>query len=182
MSAVSATVWLGGVPTYRMSTLKWVLFLFGFVTFAVGAPYICHQFGLAGMVFLPMHFAIMVAAIVMGLRGGIAVALISPLVSYATSGMPPVTALMPMTIELATYALVINLAVRTFKVPMLISLIIAMIVGRAVSIALISLILQNTQLATQVHNLFVIALPGILIQLAFVPLISSKLMSFLESK
>lgn len=182
MSTLSAVTWLGSIPTFKMSVLKWVLFLSGFVTFAVGAPYICHQFGLAGTIFLPMHFAIMVAAIVMGFRGGIAAALISPVVSFATSGMPPVAALLPMTIELVTYALFINLAVRTLKAPVLMSLIIAMIAGRAVSIALISLILQNTPLATQAHNVFILSLPGILIQLAFVPLLSAKIMSFLESK
>jgi hypothetical protein len=182
MSAVSTTMWLGRVPACSLSFQKWALFFIGFVAFAVGAPYICHQFGLAGAVILPMHFAIMVAALVMGLRGGILVALLSPVISFATSGMPPVTSLIPMTIELATYALVLNLSARTFKLPLLISLVVTMLSGRAVSILFASLFLQNVPLSAQAHMLFITAIPGIMIQLALVPLLSSKIIGFLEKK
>ncbi len=176
------TAYLDPVVGLNLGAVKWSMFLSIFTALAILLPYTCHQFGLAGMVFLPMHFAVLIAAIVIGFRGGVLVALISPALSYAISGMPPVTSLLPMTIELATYAIVINLMVRKIRTPMILSLIVAMLLGRLISITLVSMILQNTPLATQFHNLFVTAMPGILIQLAFVPLVSSKIIGFLRNK
>lgn len=176
------TAYLGPAIELNLGAVKWSLFLSIFTALAILLPYICHQFGLAGVIFLPMHFAVLTAAIVMGLRGGILVALISPALSYAISGMPPVASLLPMTIELATYAVVVNVAAKKFKVPVIAALIIAMLLGRLVSVLMVGMILQNTPLATQFHNLFVMAMPGILIQLALVPPISSKITGFLRNK
>ncbi len=130
---------------------------------------------------LPMHFAVILAAIVMGLKGGIVVALVSPVLSYSLSGMPPAASLLPMTIELAVYAIVVNLSARRFKMPLVLSLIIAMIVGRLVSILFVSLILHNTPLGIQLHHLFVVGIPGIVIQLILLPPVASKALSFLNS-
>jgi hypothetical protein len=158
-----------------LGALRWALFLTIFTALAILLPYACHQFALAGKVFLPMHFAVLTAAIVMGLRGGVAVALASPALSYALSGMPQVQSLIPTTVELATYAVVIDVAARRLRMPLVLSLVAAMVLGRFASIALASLVLQNTPLASQARKLFVIGIPGMLIQLALVPLISSRI-------
>lgn len=181
MNSVKAA-YLNPITACDLGAVRWVLFLTVFTALAIFLPYTCHQFGLAGMVFLPMHFAVLIAAIVMGLRGGVIVALISPAFSFAISGMPPAASLAPMTIELAAYAVAVNIAVGKLKMPLVLSLVAAMLAGRFISIALVSVILQNTPLTTQLHNVFVVGIPGILIQLALVPLLSARIVSYLGNR
>ncbi len=176
------SAYLEPLANCHIGAMKWSLFLTLFTTLAVGLPYVCHQFGLAGVIFLPMHFAVFFAALVMGLRGGVAVALLSPSISYLTSAMPPVQSLFPTTVELITYAVVINIASRKMKLPVVLSLLLAMIAGRAVSLLLISAILQKAAFSVHLKSVFVIGLPGIIIQLALLPVLASAVSSFLERK
>lgn len=165
----------------NISKIRWTSFLAIFTAAAVTLPYICHQFGIAGMVFLPIHFAVMIAAAVIGTRGGIAVALVSPVLSFAISGMPPAHSLFPMTIELMTYATVISLLSNKLRAPLIVSLAVAMIAGRFVSLVIVSAILESTPIAVQMKNIFIIAIPGIAIQLALVPPMAAKIRKFLAS-
>lgn len=165
----------------NISKIRWAAFLCIFTAAAVALPYICHQFGIAGMVFLPIHFAVMIAAAVMGTRGGIIVALASPVFSFALSGMPPAYSLLPMTIELMIYATVISLLSNKLRAPLIVSLALAMIAGRFASIMMVSAILENTPIAIQMRNIFIVAIPGIAIQLALVPPIAAKIRKFLAN-
>lgn len=166
----------------NLGAARWALFLSIFTALAIALPYACHQFGIAGMVLLPMHFAVILAAIVMDLKGGLAVAFVSPVLSYLLSGMPPAASLTPITVELAAYALAVNLAAKRFKIPLVLSLIITMIAGRMVSMLFVSLILQQTPFSVQFHNLFVVGIPGIIIQLIFLPPVASKVLNFLKGR
>lgn len=176
------TAYLNPAADYNLGYLKWSMFLSIFTSLAIFLPYICHQFGIAGKVFLPMHFAVLIAAVVMGLKGGFSVALISPALSFLISGMPPSALLLPMTIELATYAVVLNLFYRSLKSPLILSLAVSMLCGRAVSIIFMGAFLHNAPVSTLLYNMFVVGIPGMLIQLAFVPLISLKAKDFLKNE
>lgn len=180
MSTISTTLWMGSIPNYKLGALKWTIFLSSFVTFAVGAPYLCHQFGLAGVVFLPMHFAVILAAMTMGIRGGLLTALASPVISFALSGMPPVASLAPMTVELSIYAVVAGWLVHHKRLPLIGALIIAMIAGRMLSISLGIFGFGSTfSLAEKARILFVTGLPGIIAQLLLLPPATSKISKFL---
>ncbi|RKY70366.1 MAG: ECF transporter S component, partial [Candidatus Latescibacterota bacterium] len=50
---------------------------------------IFHQFGIAGKVFLPMHFPVIVAGLLFGPFSGLLVGLFSPVLSFLLTGMPP---------------------------------------------------------------------------------------------
>lgn len=176
----TTALWLGSIPNYKLGTLKWMAFLTAFVTFAVGAPYLCHQFGMAGVVFLPMHFAVLFAAMTMGVRGGLITALASPALSFALSSMPPVNALAPMTIELSAYAVIAGWLIHHKRLPLIAALVIAMLVGRFIAIGLgfigVGTILS---LSDKIQILFVTGLPGILAQLLLLPPATSKISKFL---
>jgi niacin transporter len=174
--------YLGTVVDCNLSALRRIIFLAAFTALAIALPYVCHQFGIAGMVFLPMHFAVMIAAIVMGFRGGLAVALVSPVLSYALSAMPPLQSLLPITVELCAYAAAINISLRKIKLPLVVSLIVAMIFGRLVSLSFVGLILNSVSGSVQIKNLFLVGLPGIIIQLALVPPLASKITTYLGRK
>ena len=167
---------------YQLSVAKWFIFLGIFSALSIVLPYACHQFGVAGIVFLPMHFAVLLAGMVMGMRGGVVVGLVSPLISYATSGMPPAVSLFPITVELVTYGVVAGFMFHSLKKSVLLSLFAALIAGRIVSLALVSFILGRTGAGNQFHSLFVLATPGLAIQIVLIPVLVAKITRFLETK
>ncbi len=176
------TAYLGQVDACKMTLAKWMLFISVFTFLAILLPYACHQFGLGGSIFLPMHFAVIFAALVIGLRGGIVVALISPTLSFAISGMPPLTSLLPMTIELVAYAVFINLFAKQLKLPVLAALLLAMLTGRVVVILVGVMMAGSFAGAVNFKHLFVASIPGILIQLAFIPPLAAKVSTFVKGK
>lgn len=176
------TSYLNPAQETHLGAMRWTLFLGVFATLSMALPSLCHQFGLAGMVFLPIHFSVFIAAIVMGMRGGVVVALISPALSFAVSAMPPAASLLPMTLELVIYAIAINIFSKKYRLPLIAALAIAMLCGRAVSILIIPFILQTSTLPQVANNLFIVGIPGVLLQLLLVPPISSKVVKFLNRK
>lgn len=181
MNTIAGTLGLAPVVTYRLTGTRWLLFFAAFTTFAVAGPYICHQFGLAGQVILPMHFAVIFAAMVMGVRGGLLAALASPIVSFALSGMPPAATLLPMTIELAVYAAVAGWLVHHRRTRILTALICAMLAGRLASLGLFTVGFGTSPSASiLLRNLFMVGLPGIIAQLVFLPPAVSKISRFLS--
>jgi len=158
-----------------------LVFLTAFTTFAVGAPHMCHQFGLAGVIFLPMHFAVIFAAMTMGVRGGLLTALASPAISFALSGMPPAAMLAPMTIELSAYAAVAGWLVHHKKFPLIGALAIAMIAGRILALVVGALGLGAVfSFTDKIQVLFITGLPGIVAQLLLLPPATAKISKFLS--
>lgn len=181
MNAIAGTLGFAPVMSYRLSGVRWLLFLAAFTTFSVAAPYLCHQFGLAGQVILPMHFAVIFAAMVMGLRGGIITALASPMIGFAISGMPPATVLLPMTIELVTYAAVAGWLVHQRRMSIVVALVCSMIAGRVVSLGMIAFGLGLAPYAIEhIRTILLIGLPGIIAQLVLLPPAVSKIGAYLN--
>ena len=125
---------------------------------------------MAGMVLLPMHFAVIFAAMIMGIRGGILTAAASPIISFACSGMPPAASLPAMTIELVTYAAIAGWLVHHLHTKIIFALICSMIGGRMVSLGLFAAGLSVAPSSTDLlRALFIIGLPGIIAQLVLIP-------------
>lgn len=183
MSALSATLWINSIPTYKLTTLRWAAFLTAFVTLAVGTPHVCHQFGLAGTIFLPIHFAVIFAAMVMGTRGGILTAMVSPIISFGLSGMPPAHILATMTIELMAYAGTAGWLVHNRKMSLIASLVVTMIVGRFLAIGINIFGFGATMsLAEKARILFIVGLPGIIIQILLLPPMAAKIGKYLSNE
>ena len=146
---------------------------------AVALPQIVHVIGAVsgmgtslGEALLPMHLPIILA----GLLGGSYVAgiagLLSPLLSFALTGMPTSAMLPFMMIELCAYGICAGL-LKDVKIPTIAKVLIAQIAGRAVrGIAIvIGFYALNTAIApTAIFTSILTGLFGILLQLIIIPL------------
>ncbi len=125
-----------------------------------------------GEMLLPMHLPILVVGLLVGPWAGCAAGLLSPLVSFALSGMPGIPMLPLMVLELGAYGLVAGL-VRSAKCPVLLKVIAAQIVGRLVrgfALCAVSAMLPGVALVI-LWNTTLAGLPGLVCQWALIPLI-----------
>jgi len=112
----------------------------GFVLAAVLVPWIFHQFHLAGPTFLPMHIFVLIGGLVFGWRAGLIIGLVTPLASYAVSGMPVLRLLPQIVIELSAYGLIAGILREKYNLRAIWSLLGAMIGGRlALLLALLTI-------------------------------------------
>ena len=170
-------------PIIKIRNIELINFSIIFVALAVALPWIAHQFNIAGQIFLPMHVFVLVAALLFGWRAGLIVGLLTPLISHLTSGMPLLPVLPQITIEIAVYGLVAGFCREKLKLNLYLSLLIAMVVGRLV-LGLSAWMIGTAMYGpfNQILQIIKIGWPGILIQLALVPLIVVWIKRFLEKK
>ncbi len=151
-----------------------------FVSLAVLVPWVFHQFHLAGPTFLPMHIFVLTAGLLFGWRAGLAVGLLTPLASYAVSGMPVLTILPQVLIELSAYGLIAGILREKYNLRAIWSLLGAMIGGRlALLLALLMIYLVAGEtysplgLETSPFVAFSSVIkqgwPGVVIQLVSIP-------------
>jgi len=151
-----------------------------FISLSVLVPWVFHQFHLAGPKFLPMHIFVLVAGLIFGWQAGLVVGLLTPLVSYAISGMPVLNILPQVVVELSAYGLIAGILREKFNLRIVWSLLGAMIGGR---IALLLGILIISFIAGESYSplgletspflafwsIIKLGLPGIIVQLVFIP-------------
>jgi len=155
------------------SDAKLYIFSFVFTLSAVFFPWLLHQFNLAGSQFLPMHFFIMIAGFLFGWRTGLITGVLSPLMSFSLTHMPSVVILPEVILELAVYGFAIGL-LREKKLNIWISLISAMALGRLAR----ALFVFSFGLKTNPLEYFQMSWPGVVLQIALVPLIIIFLQKF----
>lgn len=127
----------------------------------------------AGATFLPMHIAVLIASIVFGVVSGTVVAGSSVISSFLLTGMPSIDRLPYMLIELVIYPVLLGLFNKKFN--SYISLIATIILGRVIYSGVLFMAINVLGLPTyglSVINSLVTGLPGIIIQLLFVPIIA----------
>lgn len=151
-----------------------------FIALGIVLPIIFHMIG-AGTVFLPMHIPVLLSGFFVGVPFAIAVGILTPLLSSLLTGMPPMFPVLPfMMFELGTYGAITSLLYRKLTWNMYLrvylSLIGSMIAGR------ISAAMAVWGLATFfaaklpgpivfITSAIVTGVPGIIIQLAIIPII-----------
>ena len=127
----------------------------------------------AGGIFLPMHLPVFIAGLLLGPVEGLAVGLLSPTFSFLFSGMPALSLLPFMIIELAIYGLASGLLARIRRMPLVAALVGAQIAGRlAKALALwvaAHLLHFPVPGVVTVYTALLTGLPGILLQLVVVP-------------
>lgn len=157
------------------ATVKNMILSALFIALGLILPVVFHAFG-AGPVFLPMHIPVLLCGFVCGGGYGAFVGLVLPFLSSVTMGMPPIypTAI-AMAFELCTYGLVTGLLFRKLNWNLYVSLVLGMLAGRAVSGVANAILLgvsgQAYGIQAFLTSAFVTGLPGMIIQLIFVPLI-----------
>lgn len=148
---------------------------------AVALPQILHLIGnvsgigsAIGEVFLPMHLPVMLVGLLAGKYVGAVVGFLSPIISFALTGMPR-TALLPfMVIELCVYGLCAGIICNA-KMPTVLKVLITQFAGRAVrAIAIVVAFYGFSSTAIPVSiiwNSIVVGLIGIILQLVILPLV-----------
>lgn len=157
----------------RQLILGAVLIAFGLIV-----PSIFHYFSLGGRVFLPMHIPVLLAGMLLSPSIAVIVGILTPVMSTLLTGMPPVFPTMTvMMFELGSYALITALMRRQFKLGIYPSLIIGILSGRAVG-ALVTWFISFFVADMNIHPLLYIAnnfmtgLPGIILQLVLIPVMT----------
>ena len=152
------------------------------VALCVVLPIAFHSIPDAGSVFLPMHIPVLICGMICGWPYGLICGLMGPLLSSGLTGMPPVAILPAMMVECATYGMVSGIMLKLVHTKntyadLYIALVVAMLAGRVLSgIAKALIFMPNISMTAWIMASFVTALPGILIQLVFLPSVVQMLM------
>ncbi|HIU30690.1 MAG TPA: ECF transporter S component [Candidatus Caccousia avistercoris] len=145
---------------------------------AVVLPMAFHVVPNAGSVLLPMHIPVLLCGLLCGPVYGLACGVLAPALSSLITQMPPAAVLPSMICELAVYGLLAGLLIRLIHTKsqvgdIYLSLLGAMLCGRVVYGVVNAAIFQAGSYSLQIWLTasFVTALPGIVIQIVFIPLI-----------
>jgi uncharacterized membrane protein len=164
-----------------ISKTRYITHIALYLALAVLLPIGFHAFGLLGRVFLPMHIPVLLAGFLVGPLGGVIVGLLAPGISFLFTGMPPTYAVPLMTLELAIYGLIAGLAYNRLKLNIYVALLIAMILGRlmfGVGLLVLGMFMKLPYTAAvffSTSGAIVTGLPGIIVQIALIPIIVTAL-------
>lgn len=164
-------------------SVKKLVFSAMFLALGFVLPYLTGQIPELGAKLCPMHIPVLLCGFVCGWPYGLAVGLLTPLLRSLIVGMPPLfPTAVGMASELAVYGLMTGLLYRLLpkKIGYLYAeLLLAMICGRAVWGLVRYLLagLSNSEFPFEMFFAGAVtdAIPGILVQLALVPLIVAAL-------
>lgn len=157
----------------KMSTRK-LVYLGLFIALGVIIPQAFHMVGGpgAGAMFLPMHFPVIVGAMLLGPISGVIIALVS-LVIGVSLGMPPIYIAIFMAVEMSVYALVSGYLYQVKKTNVYVALIPAMLLGRAVVLLVLqftlNLVVGKVPPVYGSIAMFSAGIPGMIIQVILIP-------------
>lgn len=183
----------------KYTDVRSYVFTLMFVSLATATPWVLHQFHLAGPIFLPMHFFVLVAGLLFGWRAGLIVGLSTPIISFAISGMPAVVLLPQIIAEISVYGLFAGILREKFNLRVLWSLVGAMIGGRLTLLSAISItyliegaayaplsvyagIVGGANPLAVFWSTVALSWPGIAIQLISIPLVIKLLGTIMAKK
>jgi len=137
----------------------------------------------AGATFLPMHICVLISAITFGIVSSSIVAGSSIVFNYLLTGMPSLARLPYMLIELIIYAVLLGMFNK--KLNSYISLIATIVLGRILYSGVLFVAINGLGLPT--YGISVIesiksGIPGIILQLIFVPVIAKVINERLKLK
>jgi len=167
--------------SFKLADVRSYAVIAVFTALSVITPWVFHQFHLAGATYLPMHFFIFIAALAAGWQAGLIVGVLTPVASFALSGMPAATILPQVMVEVAAYGVIAGLLRQKAHWNVLTSLLGAMVGGRIALLATVSIISAVTGSASSpigsvasplsaVWNTIAQSWPGMLAQVAIIPL------------
>ncbi len=148
------------------------------IALCIVLPMAFHMIPNAGSVILPMHIPVFICGFICGWQYGLICGIIGPLLSSLLTGMPPAAILPSMMAELAVYGLVSALLLKLINTKNIIadlylSLVGAMLAGRVIAGIVKALMFAKGTftIMTWVTAHFVTCVPGIIIQLVFIPML-----------
>ena len=127
---------------------------------------------------MPMHIPVLICGLACGWQYGLLCGVLTPLLSSLLTGMPPAAILPAMLCELAVYGLLTGICmhfIHTGKqiTNIYLSLLLAMLGGRVISGILKAFIFNVGQYSLEIFmtSSFLTCIPGIVIQIVFVPVV-----------
>jgi len=148
-------------------------FQIGLIATAVLLPAAAHLMGAPVRWLLPMHWPIILAALVYGWRGGMTVGALAPASNYLLTGYPLLIKAFPMTFELAIYGLVIGWLREKQAWNSFAAVAVGLIAGRVVFLSIILMTGANEVVLGQ--YIITAMIPGLIagvIQIATVPVLA----------
>lgn len=164
-----------------MNPVKKLVFTAACAALCLVLPMAFHAIPNAGQVILPMHIPVLLCGLICGWPYGGVCGIIGPLLSSVITGMPPAAMLPSMMVECAVYGFTSGLLmkyIRTGKAvtDLYICLISAMAVGRiAAGFAKAWIFTPGVSPFAWVTTSLVTGIPGIVLQLAVLPLVVAAL-------
>ncbi len=166
--------------TLKLTDARTYIIIAVFAALSVVTPWAFHQFELAGATYLPMHFFVFVAALTAGWQAGAIVGLVTPFASYAVSGMPALTILPQIAVEVTAYGLIAGLLRQKLHLNTVWSLLGAMAGGRLallIAVVLVQVITGHVYSPlgpsatpfSAVGNTIEQSWPGIIAQIVLIP-------------
>jgi hypothetical protein len=148
-------------------------------------PMVFHLFGMTGPIFLPMHIPVLIAGFLLSPQLALIVGIMTPLLSSMFTGMPvmfPIAVIMA--VELGVYALAASISIRKLNMPTIPALLIAMAAGRIAAGITVALLVQlfgiKMNALLYLKAAVITGIPGILIQLAVVPILVIAIKKYLK--
>lgn len=165
-----------------MNSIKKLTLASMFLALGILFPQIFHAIPNAGNILLPMHIPVILCGFVCGPFYGLLVGLITPIISNLVFAMPAAIMLGQMIVELGTYGFMCGLMYRLIQnnnelIRNYIVLIISMVSGRLVYGICNALIFKagNYSFDLWIKAALIVAIPGIIIQLIFIPILVNKI-------
>ena len=160
----------------KMTAVKLIVLTAMCIALCVVLPLAFHMIPNAGSILLPMHIPVLLCGLICGAPFGLVCGVLGPLLSSLFTGMPPITYLPGMVVELAVYGLAAGLLMKLVHTKKLvtdvyISLIGAMLAGRIAGGLVSALIFMagKYSFAAWAGGYFITCWPGLIIQLALIP-------------
>lgn len=150
-------------------------------------PMIFHMFSLTGPIALPMHIPVLIGGFLLSPHLSLLLGAITPFLSSVLTGMPVLFPMaIIMSVELGTYGLVASLATRKYKLSPITALIISMVAGRITAGITVALLVQIFGVKMNplmfVKGAIISGIPGIIIQLIFIPALIYAIKSYTKHK
>ena len=148
-----------------------------FLAIGLVLPFFTGQIPQIGSMLLPMHLPVLLCGLLCGWQYGAVVGLVLPMLRYVLFGMPPLLTAVAMSFELLTYGLVIGLLYSRSRWKCIFSLyrslLAAMVAGRVVW-GVVRVLMTGVAGEPFTWQLFLsgallTAIPGIILQLVFIP-------------
>ncbi|MCC8087969.1 MAG: ECF transporter S component [Rikenellaceae bacterium] len=86
----------------------------GMIAGNVILPAVCHLIPQGGLIFLPIYFFTLLGAYKYGIKVGLLIGLLSPVMNYLLTGMPPVSMLAPIMVKSVLLAVIASYAAKRF--------------------------------------------------------------------
>ena len=141
------------VRTYLIAAL----FVIGNILF----PQLCHMVPKGGLIMVPIYFFTLVGAYKYGMKTGLLIAVLSPILNYVLVGMPPISILPILLIKSCLLAVAAAIAAQKTGKVSLLAILLAVLAYQVLGSVAEYIITANGTLAVQD---FVIGYPGLIFQ------------------